>query len=516
MSRRFERTAAPREEAAVSLQALLPEADVRGCRDLRIHAVACDSRLCRPGDLFVAVRGSTTDGHQHVTDAVRNGAVAVVVEQPQPSLGCPQCVVADSRTAYARLCQALARDPASHLTTIAVTGTNGKTTTTVLVRSVLETAGYPAGLSGTLCAHDGGQRVASSLTTPDAADLAHWLSRCRTNGCSHAVLEASSHALDQRRMAGIGIDVAVVTNVTRDHLDYHGTLEAYRDAKARLFDLLKPGGVAIVNRDDPGSAALGSMTVAPVVSFGIHAAADVTATLVDQDMAGQQFRLRTGNEEVVVRTALLGAHNVSNCLAAASVGIHCGIPLEAIADGIAAVTGVRGRLEPVHRGQPFSVFIDYAHTEDALTRILTTLGALIPGRLICVFGAGGDRDRKKRPAMGRAVQLGADLAVVTSDNPRSEAPLGIIEDILTGMRDPQAAHVEPDRKSAIEWALAQAGPKDCVLIAGKGHETEQIVGRTSHHFDDREVAAEWLERNVPEAMAGQPSGTRNERLGVGP
>ena len=504
MSRRFERSASPREEAVLSLKTLLSDADLRGCRDLRFGAVTCDSRRCQPGDLFVALRGVSCDGHQHVSEAVRRGAVAVVVQQPQLSVDCPQCVVADSRAAYARICQALAENPSSDLTTVAVTGTNGKTTTTVLIRSLLEAAGHPAGLSGTLCAHDGERPVTNSLTTPDAADLAHWLARCRANGCTHAVLEASSHALDQQRLAGIGVDVAVVTNVTRDHLDYHGTYEAYSDAKARIFELLNPQGVAIVNRDDPGATALVARTDASIITFGMHAAAGVTATLMDQNLTGQRFRLRFGDRAVVVRTSLLGAHNISNCLAAAAVGLHLGIPLEGVAEGISAITGVPGRLEPVYGGQPFSVFVDYAHTEDALRRCLTTLGALIPGRLICVFGAGGDRDRDKRPAMGRAAQLGADLAVVTSDNPRTEDPKQIIDNILSGMRDPESAHVEPDRREAIEWALAQAEAGDCVLIAGKGHETEQIIGQTSHHFDDREVARQWLEQHVCQTAQAQP------------
>lgn len=502
MSRRFERIAPPGRDGAVSLKTLLPGCDLRG-GDVHAGAVTCDSRQCRPGDVFVAIPGVTRDGHQHVDEAIRRGAAAVVVEHPQ-KVDCPQGVVADSRAAYASVCQALAGEPSSALTTVGVTGTNGKTTTSVLLRSVLETAGHRTGLSGTLFAYDGRRSQTTALTTPDSADLARWLAACRDHGCSHAVMELSSHALEQRRAWGIGLDVAVVTNVTRDHLDYHGTPEAYADAKARIFELLKRDAVAVINADDPGAAALADRADREVIRYGMHAIADVTAAPIGQDLNGQRFELRAEGRHVVVRSSLLGAHNLSNCLATAAVGLHLGVSLEQSAEGISAVAGVRGRLERVDAGQPFAVFVDYAHTEDALRRCLNTLGALVAGRLICVFGAGGDRDREKRPLMGRAVQLGADLAVLTSDNPRTEDPRRIIDDVLSGMRERGRMHVEPDRRTAIQWALAQAGSRDCVLIAGKGHETYQILGESTIHFDDRQVASEWLEAHGGEAVDPQP------------
>lgn len=474
----------------LSLRELLPNAVMAG--DIRVTGCCADSRHCRPGDLFVALRGSSADGHDYIDEAISRGAVAIVAGRPVAQGALPVCQVDDTRDAHARLCQALAGQPARQLKMIGITGTNGKTTTSYLTASVLAAGGFRAGLVGTLGCFDGDRWEDSAWTTPPPAALARWLARMATNGCSHAVMEVSSHALDQRRVSGIDFDVACVTNVRRDHLDYHSTLKSYRSTKARLFQHLLPEGFAIVNVDDPVAESFLARLDGPVLTVGMRAAAEITALPVEQFRGEQTFLLTVGSDTVPVRTPLIGEHNVSNCLLAAAIGLAYGIDLPTIVRGLEAVPRVPGRLDRVECGQPFGVFIDYAHTADALEGCLKTLRGITSGRLICVFGAGGDRDKSKRPGMGRAVACGADLAVVTNDNPRSERPAAIIEQVLAGFDDRSSAHVIADRRLAIEWALTQAGPGDCVLIAGKGHETHQIVGAERREFDDRAVAREWL------------------------
>jgi UDP-N-acetylmuramoyl-L-alanyl-D-glutamate--2,6-diaminopimelate ligase len=317
-------------------------------------------------------------------------------------------------------------------------------------------------------------------------------------------LELSSHALAQRRTAGTLLDAAVITNITQDHFDYHHNYTAYRRSKLRIFDYLKPAGLAIINLDDAGSRSCLEDAPKRVTTYGLDQPADVSGEIVSSSFEGSRFRLTIGTDSLLVETPLVGRHNVSNCLAAAAVAAHFGVGIAEVARGIEALATVPGRLEQIDIGQPFPVFVDYAHTEDALRNCLSALRPLTRGRIICVFGAGGDRDRTKRPLLGRAAAE-ADLAVVTSDNPRSESPDAIIADILCGYpgarRQP---YVEADRERAIRWALQHAGPADTVLIAGKGHETEQIVGTERLQFDDREVARECLTNLFPGAAPRQP------------
>jgi UDP-N-acetylmuramoyl-L-alanyl-D-glutamate--2,6-diaminopimelate ligase len=307
----------------------------------------------------------------------------------------------------------------------------------------------------------------------------------------------SSHALAQSRVAGVDFDVACVTNVRRDHLDYHGTEHHYRAAKLKIFNHLLPEGFAIVNTDDAAAAGFLSRCDGPVLTIGLDTPAEVTALPLEQFASEQTFLLHAGDESVPVCTPLVGEHNIRNCLMAAAVGMAYGIDLPTIVRGLESVACVPGRLERIECGQPFHVFVDFAHTPDALTGVLATLRGLTEGRLICVFGAGGDRDKTKRPMMGRAVEEAADLAVVTSDNPRSEPPRSIIAQILNGFRHPIEARVIPDRAEAIGWALNHARPGDTVVIAGKGHEQVQIVGHQQFEFDDREVAKQWLYESTP-------------------
>jgi len=319
------------------------------------------------------------------------------------------------------------------------------------------------------------------------------------------VMEVSSHALAQKRIAGIVLDAACVTNVRRDHLDYHRSILDYRSTKSQLLKHLSGEGFAVINADDPTSACYLSEIGSPVLTIGMRSAAEITGTMVERHISEQTFLLTAGSETVPVRTKMIGKHHVYNCLTAAAVGLAYGVDLATVARGLEAVERIPGRLQRLECGQPFAVFVDYAHTPDALTGSLRALRAVVPGRLICVFGAGGDRDKQKRPLMASAVEADADLAVVTTDNPRTEDPRVILDDLVGGFSRRAEVEVVPDRAEAIYWALSQARPGDCVLIAGKGHESHQIIGHERIPFDDCEVAREWLYQVQPDgvSMAGR-------------
>ncbi len=490
----------------VSLRKVLPHAAFRGADDVYASRCTCDSRRVEPGDLFAALRGSCRDGHDFIAEAAARGAAAVlsgrpVPETPVPETALPNCVVSDPHDAYARVCQALAGHPSRRLKVVGVTGTNGKTTTSCLITSVLTAANYRVGLLGTLGYLDGRVIEDATLTTPPADQLAAWLGRMVRNECSHAVIEVSSHALAQGRVAGVQFDAACVTNVTRDHLDYHPSLRDYRLTKSRLFDHLSGEGFAVINVDDPTSAEYLRRLDGPVLTVAVRSPAEVTATPIEQCLSEQTFLLSAGSETVPVRTEMIGSHHIYNCLVAAAVGLTYGIDLPTIVRGLEGAGQVPGRLERIQCGQPFGVFVDFAHTPDALAGCLRALRGLTRGRLICVFGAGGDRDRQKRPLMARAVESHADVAILTSDNPRTEDPQAIVREVSEGFRQPGKAEVVVDRAEAIRHALADARPGDCVLIAGKGHENYQIVGEQRIPLNDCEIAREWLYTVRPYAEA---------------
>jgi UDP-N-acetylmuramoyl-L-alanyl-D-glutamate--2,6-diaminopimelate ligase len=498
----------------VSLRELFPRARFIGAADIRATACSADSRQCRAGDVFVALVGSGHDGHDYAARAIGAGARALLVERPLPGISVMQCVVPDTRVALGRLCQALAGNPSQRLRVVGVTGTNGKTTTSSLLASVLAAAGCRVGTLGTLGYFDSIESTPPGLTTPAAPELASWLARIEAAGCSHAVMEVSSHALAQSRVAGVEFDVACVTNVRRDHLDFHGTLENYRHAKQKFFDHLAPEGLVVLNVDDPVTAGFAADLHGPVLTVGIEQPAEFTATVVERFAAEQSFLLTAAAHTVPVRTRMIGDHHISNCLLAAAVGAAYGIDLPTIVRGLEAVSSVSGRLERIECGQPFGVFVDYAHTPDALATVLAALRQVVDGRLICVFGAGGNRDRQKRPLMGRAVARQADLAILTTDNPRDEDPGAIAGEVLAGLRNGADSQcraevvVELDREAAICRALALAEAGDCVLIAGKGHECQQIVGRTALPLDDREVARRWLYNIEPARAAAWDASLR--------
>lgn len=494
----------------IRLRDLLPEANFIGAEDVQVVSCSSDSRSCQPGDLFVAVHGENRDGHDYIADALARGASALIVERPVQGVAVPVCVVRDSREALGRICQALAGHPSQRLKVIGVTGTNGKTTTSYLIAGVLGAGDYPTGVMGTLGCSDGRRMepmpAGSNLTTPTAPVLARWLDRIAEARCTHAVMEVSSHALVQNRVAGINFDMACVTNVRHDHLDYHGNWDNYARAKERIFEHLLPEGVAVINADDHGAAHYLDRLQHPTLTIGINRPAEISGHIIEQSISDQTFLLTAGSETMPVRTALIGTHNVYNCLIAAAVGFAYGLDMATVVRGLESVETVSGRLERVDCGQPFNVLVDYAHTPDALEEVLSTLRPLTRGRLICVFGAGGDRDRSKRPWMGRAVDRLADVTVITSDNPRTESPEEIAADLLTGFRRPALANTILDRHEAIAWALRQAEPGDTVVVAGKGHETYQIIGDETLHFDDREVIRDTL-------YAGVPASPRYRRAG---
>jgi len=447
--------------------------------------VGVDSRTIRPGMIYVALRGSQSDGHRFVGDAVSRGAAAVVVEAPQQS-AVPEIVVRDSHRAALVLGSAWFEHPARNLTLVGVTGTNGKTTTTGLIRHLFNER-EAAGSIGTLGAFDGlGQPVAStagSLTTPGPVDLQATLAAMVSRGVTHVAMEASSHSLDQGRLDGLTFAAAVFTNLTRDHLDYHGTMEAYLASKLRLSSLLGPSGIEIVNLDESSWVTMPSRT--PRLTFGAHPAADVRATEVMLDASGSRFQISGRFGCANVTLPLLGDFNVANALAAAATAVGLGRSVAEVAERLAAAPQVPGRMERISDA-PCIVLRDYAHTPDALERALTSLRPLTKGRLIVVFGCGGDRDRGKRPLMGRIAAELSHLAIATSDNPRTEDPDAIIDDIEQGMAGLPHLRIT-DRLAAIHAALGEGRAGDTILLAGKGHEDYQIIGTEKVPFDEREI-----------------------------
>ena len=457
-----------------------PRSEPRGVTGLTV-----DSREAAAGSIYLAIRGTAADGHRYLAAAVERGAVAAVVETPQ-DVAVPQVVVSDGRRAALALARAWYRDPASRLTLVGITGTNGKTTTTALVRHLLN-AGGTTGSIGTLGAFDGrGDAVTSTagnLTTPGPVDLQATLAALVARGVTTVAMETSSHSLDQGRLDGLAYAAGVFTNLTRDHLDYHGTMEAYLAAKLRLLGLLSSDGAAVVNADD-----LAWTAVPPGgrrITFGMGPAADVRAAELRLHSTGSDFRLEGCFGSADVRLPLLGDFNVANALAAAAAALALGLRLTEVAERLTAAPQVPGRMEVV-TDRPCAVLRDYAHTPDALERALQTLRPLTAARLVVVFGCGGDRDRGKRPLMGRIAAEHSDLAVVTSDNPRTEDPERIIDDVVAGM--PAGSHVRiADRRHAIAHALDGAAPGDTILLAGKGHETYQVLGTEKVPFDEREI-----------------------------
>jgi len=485
---------------------------INGSCDPEITGIHYDSRTVKPGGLFFALKGGAADGHDFILAAVANGAVAVVVEKDVATPDSTFLVkTADTRAAMARAAAVFHGDVTATAPLIGITGTNGKTTTTYLLEGIMNAAGMPAAVLGTISYRFGEMKLESTHTTPESTELQAALKQLADAGAQSFVMEVSSHSLEQKRVDGCHFDVGIFSNLTRDHLDYHGSMENYLHSKQRLFgelllpDLVKPFRRAAVNMDDDYGAAVRDAAVCPVITFGTAGSNDVYGVGIEFSVQGISGKIQTPEGAFCFASKLLGRFNFSNILAAVSAGVALNLPLPAIKSGIEGHLPVPGRLERVDNERGVTCLVDYAHTGDALENVLTTIREIATGRIITVFGCGGDRDNGKRPIMGAIAAKLSDLAIVTSDNPRTEEPLNIIRQIKAGIT-PLAINeyglaelaggitekgftVCENRREAIRLAAALAKPGDIILIAGKGHEDYQIIGTTKHHFDDREEAA---------------------------
>jgi len=458
-----------------------------------IQGMSMDSRHVLPGDLYACVPGFQVDGHEFAAGAIASGAVALVVERFLP-LDVPQVKVADVRQVTGLLAANVYDRPSDQLELVGVTGTNGKTTITYLIEKIATKQGKKVGLIGTLGARINGRDIPGERTTPESIEVQKLLAEMVGEGVSLAVMEVSSHAIDLGRVKGCEFDAGIFTNLTQDHLDYHKTMGEYFLAKSQLFANLKglkQPKVSILNGDDPTFTKLRQASAAPVVSYGIDSAVDYRAENVEVSTEGVHFLVRFREQTQQIRYATPGIFSVYNALAAFAWGVERGYVPTAVAEALAEIPGVPGRFESVRLGQPFQVIVDYAHTPDGLVNVVKTARDFTKGRLITVFGCGGDRDRGKRPIMGEAAAQWSDFVIVTSDNPRTEDPDQIIQEVLVGVSGVDYVALR-DRKEAIWSACRMAKPGDTILIAGKGHETYQIFGTEVHPFDDREVAREAL------------------------
>ncbi|AEB08488.1 UDP-N-acetylmuramoyl-L-alanyl-D-glutamate--2,6-diaminopimelate ligase [Desulfobacca acetoxidans] len=480
-----------------------------GDEQVPVQGLAYHSGRVASGEVFVALKGCQTDGHLYIDKAIERGAAVVVLEdavEPTPGVVCVQ--VPDTRLALAHMAAAFYDHPSCNLTVVGITGTNGKTTTSYLLEAIWQASGAQVGVIGTVNCRFGSQVRSSPVTTPESLDLQDLLAEMRAAAVDCAIMEVSSHALDLKRVQAVRFAAGLFTNLSQDHLDYHGDMESYFAVKSRLFcELLTDCGdgpqLAVINRDDPWGQKLLPQTSPPVLTYGFAAGADIRPEDITLTHQGIQARLHTPYGRLDIVSPLMGRYNLYNILAASGAALGLGISPEHVVTGLANITGVDGRLEPVAApGQPL-VLVDYAHTPDALEKVLAALKALDFDRIITVFGCGGDRDRRKRPLMGQVVARGSDVVIITSDNPRTEEPLAIIEDILAGLREMNCPRLDvseareghrgylviADRRQAIRQAIAIGNPGEVILLAGKGHETYQILGTRRIHFDDREEAA---------------------------
>jgi UDP-N-acetylmuramoyl-L-alanyl-D-glutamate--2,6-diaminopimelate ligase len=457
----------------------------KGSKETSISSITANSKTVCPGALFVAKRGKTGDGHRFIAEALANGAAALLTDTYDPFLSIPQVIHPDVNRLESLLATRFYKNPAAELTLIGITGTSGKTTTAYLIQHLLKTCG----LIGTIVWMTGKKVLPATLSTPDLLTVMQLLHDMVASSCTHAVMEVSSHALDQGRLEGIPFNIGLLTNLSHDHLDYHVTLENYAAAKAKLFTALSPDGLAIVNADDLWTPTIIQHCKAPLLTYGLHAA-DLQATQIKLSSSGMEFSVAYKGEKVQFSTSLIGRFNIYNILAATAVSLSQNQTLSTIAASLRHFPGVPGRLERVPNRHNAQVFVDYAHKPEALRSVLTTLQELKTARLITVFGCGGQRDTAKRPQMGAIAEELSDLTIVTSDNPRTEDPVHIASQITQGFKSRSSYLVELDRRKAIAIALAMAKPGDIVLIAGKGHETYQIFADRTIAFDDRAVVRE--------------------------
>lgn len=457
--------------------------------NLVVSGLGYDSRSIKPGELFFAVAGYKTDGRKYVDQALARGAASIVSESGLEAGSVPLLKVKNIRRAMALMAAEFYGRPADKMTILAITGTAGKTTTSHLARSVFAAAGKKVGLLGTINYWVMDKSYPAPNTTPESLDLQRLLSEMLETGADTVIMEASSHGIELERVAGIDFKAAAFTNFSQDHLDFHGSMDEYLKAKLRLFQGLSERAGCVVNVDDPASKNVIEATKASLLTFGLLKPAQITARNIESSLLGTKFQMVTPEGTVDVNLSLAGQPNIYNALTACGMGLALGISLKAVKAGLEALPSVSGRFQRVTAGQDYEVVVDYAHTPEELERVLFTARQLTKGRLITVFGCGGDRDRSKRPLMGKAVAGHSNIVIITSDNPRTEDPAKIIDDILPGLEGSKY-QIVADRRQAIFQAVAQAQKGDLVMIAGKGHEDYQIIGTEKIHFDDREVALE--------------------------
>lgn len=479
----------------MKLRDLIKELEVLECTadlDTEISGVSYDSRVTEPGDLFVAIKGFESDGHKFIPKAVEKGA-AVVLCEDAPENGAAYVRIKDCRKGLALVSREFFGNPASKMTLIGITGTSGKTTSSYLIKHLLETKlGAKVGLIGTNGNMIGEEHLHSEHTTPESYELNKLFSAMVDAGCTHVVMEVSSHALALERVAGIHFDVAEYTNLSQDHLDLHGTMQEYAEAKRLLFSRCTTG---CFNADDEYTRFMLEGATCKAITFSAETDnADVTAKDIRMSASGVRFAAVYNNELALTKLAIPGIFSVHNALGAISVGLALGISLADCCDAMTTAKGVKGRVELVPTDGDYNIIIDYSHKPGALETVLKTLRPVTRGRLVCLFGCGGDRDRLKRPIMGAIAADNSDFVIVTSDNPRTEEPMSIIKEITAGMKSKRTPKkVICDRVEAIHWAIDNACPGDVILLAGKGHEDYQIVGHEKHHMDEREIVADWLE-----------------------
>jgi UDP-N-acetylmuramoyl-L-alanyl-D-glutamate--2,6-diaminopimelate ligase len=472
--------------------------DVKGDPEAEVTGVSYDSREVKPGHLFVCVEGFNWDGHDFAEQALQNGARVLMVQREIPVAGPGVTVirVKDSRKAMAAVGHVFYDFPSQKLKVIGVTGTNGKTTTTYLIKSVLESAGHSVGLMGTIAIRIGDKEIPALRTTPESLDLHRLFAEMVEDGIQYAVMEVSSHSLDLDRVGYVDFDYGIFTNLTRDHLDFHGNMKNYLDAKIKLFKSTDKFNV--INADDPSSDTILERiknSPTPAVTYGIKTGADFSARDIQLDPTGVKYNLAWKGKNIPIEVRIPGIISVYNSLAAAAALLCEGISPEHVQRGLKEVEGVRGRSETIDTGKGFSVIIDYAHTPDGLENILSTIRGYAKGRIITLFGCGGNRDREKRPMMGEIAGRLSDFVIITSDNPRKEEPHQIIDEILPGVEKTGCSYIcIVDRREAIEYALEMAGKDDIVVLAGKGHETYQEFADHKIEFDERKIVAEILER----------------------
>ena len=456
--------------------------------DVEITGITNDSRKVKPGYLYVAIKGYKADGHNFIKKSLELGAQAIVSEEKLSlNTNIPQIVVRNTRKALSSLSCCFYNNPSQKINVVGVTGTNGKTTTTFLTKSIIEKAGYEAGLIGTINYQIGKKMIPAQETTPESVELQRLIAEMVTAKMKFAVMEVSSHSAIQHRIENIDFKTAVFTNITTEHLDYHKTISNYMNAKVKLFENLRKDSFAVLNADDKFSEYFADRTNAKILWYGIKNDADIKAEICRESISNIIIKLKYSGREIDMKVPFVGVHNVYNALASVASAISLGFELDVIKSGIETAPTVPGRLESVPCNWGFEVVVDYAHTPHALETVLQALRNLVKGRILLVFGCGGDRDKEKRPLMGRIADEKSDIFWLTNDNPRSEDPLNIIDDIKAGIKPGRSFHIQTNRHEAIAEALSEAKDGDLVLVAGKGHEKYQIIKDTITPFDDREV-----------------------------